>query len=308
MPRYALKFISGPYQGGEILLPEQQELLIGRTSDLDLVLAEDMVSRKHAKLTAGRTGLELLDLGSTNGTFVNGEKIRRAMLAHNDRVLIGTSILKIIAPEEMSAEGQEFSEAKSFKEMLSDVVHRAPRATSMSGDLEEVPLPDLLQLFGANKKSGVLTIFGAHRGKVYIRQGQILTAVVSGEVVANPMKTLCRMIQWTKGGFRVESFEDDVQFKETFQEPTESVLMEALRQVDELRRLMTDLPPLHAKFSLCIPMTPSLSTLSQKELDTLQLVINFSEHKTIQDKSQETDLVVATHMKRLLKEGYVEEK
>ena len=37
------------------------------------------------------------DLGSTNGTFVNGEKIKRARLKEGDRVLIGTSILKLIA-------------------------------------------------------------------------------------------------------------------------------------------------------------------------------------------------------------------
>ena len=48
---YALRFISGKYQGGEFPLIDSGELVIGRASDLDLVLIEDMVSRKHAKIS-----------------------------------------------------------------------------------------------------------------------------------------------------------------------------------------------------------------------------------------------------------------
>src|SRR5436189_3489590 len=97
MGKYAFKFISGKYVGGEFPIPDEGELLIGRASDLDLVLVEDMVSRKHAKLIAQNGSLTLSDLGSTNGTFVNGEKIRRTELKRNDRILIGTSIIKVIS-------------------------------------------------------------------------------------------------------------------------------------------------------------------------------------------------------------------
>src|SRR4051812_40016581 len=100
MPKFAFKFISGKYQGGEFPIPEDGELLIGRAADLDMVLVEDMVSRKHAKLVAAAGVVTLIDLGSTNGTFVNGEKIRRAELKRNDRVLIGTSILKLVSGQE----------------------------------------------------------------------------------------------------------------------------------------------------------------------------------------------------------------
>ena len=48
---YALRFISGKYQGGEYPLSDAGELVIGRSSEQDMVLIEDMVSRKHAKLT-----------------------------------------------------------------------------------------------------------------------------------------------------------------------------------------------------------------------------------------------------------------
>ena len=77
---WALKFISGEYQGGEFPLPGAKEIIIGRGGELDIVLVEDMVSRKHAKISTLEGKVVIVDLGSTNGTFVNGEKIKKARL------------------------------------------------------------------------------------------------------------------------------------------------------------------------------------------------------------------------------------
>jgi len=88
-PRFALRFISGKYQGGEFPLRPNREIVIGRSSDLDMVLVEDMVSRKHAKIITDDHGVSIQDLGSTNGTFVNGEKITKRGLRHGDTILVG---------------------------------------------------------------------------------------------------------------------------------------------------------------------------------------------------------------------------
>src|SRR5262245_63011929 len=84
---FALRFISGKYQGGEFPLPENGEIVIGRSSELDMVLVEDMVSRRRAKITVTGGQIFIQDLGSTNGSFVNGEKIKRARLNEGDRIL-----------------------------------------------------------------------------------------------------------------------------------------------------------------------------------------------------------------------------
>src|SRR4030095_4297033 len=94
---FVLRFISGKYQGGEFPIVPEKQIIVGRESDLDMVLVEDMVSRKHARIQMQTDQIWIEDLGSTNGTFVNGEKIKRARLKEGDRVLIGTSILKVIA-------------------------------------------------------------------------------------------------------------------------------------------------------------------------------------------------------------------
>ena len=82
----ALRFISGKYQGGEFPLAGNQEIFVGRSSDLDMVLVEDMVSRRHARIACTDEQILIEDLGSTNGTFVNGEKIKKTALKEGDRV------------------------------------------------------------------------------------------------------------------------------------------------------------------------------------------------------------------------------
>ena len=51
-----------------------REIIIGRSSDLDMVLVEDMVSRRHAKISSTDAEVYIQDMGSTNGTFVGGRR------------------------------------------------------------------------------------------------------------------------------------------------------------------------------------------------------------------------------------------
>ncbi len=301
MSALAFRFISGKYQGGEFPIPGAGEVIIGRASDLDLVLVEDMVSRKHAKMVAQDGQLTITDLGSTNGTFVNGEKVRRAELHCNDRILIGTSILKIIDSADMTVAADA-----DFREMLEDIGSRSDQNSTMSGELEEVPLPDLLQLFATNKKSGILSISGQRRGKIYIKNGQLQFAVIGGENSMSPMKALCRMAGWDAGHFAMEDWDGNGDFSDSFSESTESILMEALRQHDELQRLLPEMPNMDSVVALCVPMAPKLSVLSAGELDTLQTAINFATVKGILDKALSTDHEAMRNLHKLLKEGYLE--
>src|SRR5436190_18550555 len=152
---YAFRFISGKYQGGEYPLSDAGELVIGRSSELDMVLIEDMVSRKHAKLTLASDQITIADLGSTNGTFVNGEKVRRARLKEGDRILIGTSILKLVVRQPGPA--IDAKAAQLNLERTAAAQEKRPGGRSaVQGRLEEVPLVDLLQLLSTSKKTGAI--------------------------------------------------------------------------------------------------------------------------------------------------------
>ncbi len=62
---------------------------IGRAARADFIVDAALVSRVHCRLTAGATELEVIDLESTNGTFVNGERTERATLKTGDRLGVG---------------------------------------------------------------------------------------------------------------------------------------------------------------------------------------------------------------------------
>ena len=62
---------------------------IGRAPRADFIVDAALVSRVHCRLSAGAADLEVIDLESTNGTFVNGERIARALLKTGDRLAVG---------------------------------------------------------------------------------------------------------------------------------------------------------------------------------------------------------------------------
>jgi pSer/pThr/pTyr-binding forkhead associated (FHA) protein len=68
---------------------------IGRRPGNDLLLDEPTVSGEHAAITLGEPAA-IVDLGSTNGTFVNGERVAKQPLAHGDRIRIGSHELQFV--------------------------------------------------------------------------------------------------------------------------------------------------------------------------------------------------------------------
>ena len=62
---------------------------IGRATRADFIVDRALVSRLHCRLTAGPEKLEVEDLSSTNGTFVNDKRVDRALIANGDRLRVG---------------------------------------------------------------------------------------------------------------------------------------------------------------------------------------------------------------------------
>ena len=300
---YVLRFISGKYQGGEFPIVNDKPIIVGRSSDLDMVLVEDMVSRKHARITMQQDQIWIEDLGSTNGSFVNGEKIKRARLKEGDRVLIGTSILKVIAGE--GAQRADSTDAKANLENVA-AARRTTQARTMSGSIEEVPLPDLLQLFGTSKKSGVLVIRteADDVGKIYMRKGVIYYASINDLEDVPPMKSIFRMLTWQKGLFDLDP-PDEREFPNELTVSVQEVLMEGLRQLDEFNEIRNELPDLNTRLVLSQPVIPPLRDLKPEELDILQLAHNYGHLETVLNKSLATDLDTVQFILKLIKGAYL---
>ena len=276
-----------------------KEIVVGRSSDLDMVLVEEMVSRKHARIAYENDAVMIEDLGSTNGTFVNGEKIKRAQLKEGDRVLIGTSILKVIVMD-----GSSHDQARPNLEVVA-AQRRTSSPRTMSGSIDEVPLPDLLQLFSTSKKNGALVVRTEEDiGRIFMQKGVIYYATINDLSDLPPIKCIFRMLTWQKGLFDFDA-SDLREFPKPVDVTVQEVLMESLRQLDELNAFRDQLPALSARLMLDTPLVPPLRDLSHEDLDVLQLAHNFNRFGTLLDKSQATDVETARIVLRLIQKNYL---
>ncbi|HEX9579453.1 MAG TPA: DUF4388 domain-containing protein [Myxococcales bacterium] len=302
---FALRFISGKYQGGEYPLGEMGELVIGRSSDLDMVLIEDMVSRKHAKITLAPGQITISDLGSTNGTFVNGEKVKRSRLKEGDRILIGTSILKLVGVARQAGAAIDVKQAQQHLDRAAAAQEKKTGGrTAVQGRLEEVPLVDLLQLLSTSKKTGAIVIKGYRGGRVHLRGGKVVSAVIDADPTLPPKKALYRMVTWTQGGFEFVPQEGELPpMPNEIAEGTEQLVMEAMHQADEMGR--GNLPAPTAAVGVAMPLTPKLRDLPPDEIDLVQLVHNYGVVQAVLDRASGSDLEVSQKLAALIQRGYL---
>ncbi len=164
-----LVFVNGSEQ--RVVSLDHVPFSIGRKTEKDLVVADARVSRDHAEILSEGVDYVLVDVGSKHGTFVNGEKIERRKLNHNDRVEFGgrggpyfifnpTSAQTSTAREFLNQiSGMEVKAGASDLEKLTFFLEAA-RKLNTTGVLEEI----LLTLL-----ESTLRITGAERGYVFLR-------------------------------------------------------------------------------------------------------------------------------------------
>ncbi len=110
---HRLTLVSGDGHEASLAL-DKDELNIGRADGSDVHIADHTVSRKHALLCKTPEGYLLKDLGSHNGSYVNGTRITEHLLEHNDQIRIGASTLTFI--DESAAPAPEPEPTPSLEE------------------------------------------------------------------------------------------------------------------------------------------------------------------------------------------------
>ncbi len=93
---------------GKMIKLDKNEMVMGRSPDVPLQVEDDGVSRKHCKIAQSSSGhFQLVDLGSTNGTFLNGIKVNVATLQDGDKVQIGANtVLKFSIQDQLEEQYQ----------------------------------------------------------------------------------------------------------------------------------------------------------------------------------------------------------
>lgn len=280
-------------------MPANSEIVVGRSSELDMVLVEDMVSRRHAKIMVNGDHISIEDLGSTNGTFVNGERIRHAELSDGDRVLIGTSIIKLVTADVGAPTAEP---ARNLQEVADN--RRSNQVRSMSGAIDDVPLPDLLQLFGSSRKTGVLVIrTDTDEGRVHLDQGMIVDASVNDTEVLSPEQAVYRILAWRHGTFYMEPAEPG-EHPEKISLAAEAALMEGMRVIDEMSR--SELPPMRSALSVPSPLPVKLRDLTPEQLDVFQVAMHQTQLEAIFNNCGVDDIELAGVVSELIKGGYLQ--
>jgi len=88
---------TGFYSGLEVGI-DRERIVVGRGRKADLALAEATISRAHAVLGFDADGFFVEDLGSTNGTQVNGARVDRQRLKNDDEIQMGKLVIGVTLP------------------------------------------------------------------------------------------------------------------------------------------------------------------------------------------------------------------
>jgi hypothetical protein len=292
-----LRFLAGRYQGGVYPLEAGREVLIGRQTACDVVLAEEQVSRRHARLGWDGEAPVIEDLGSTNGTYVNGERVKRRKLAEGDRILVGANILKLVR------------EARPVPALPAEPTVERPvdtldplRGSAMRGLIQEVGLPDLLQLLGASRKTGVVAVRSAKRsGEIHLDQGNVGPVQIGGLPELTPRKALLRLLSWAEGEFELGPAAGRPPGP-GLDEPVEAALMEAMRQRDELEHLRAELPA-SARLTMGRPPPGAMDRLEPHELELVDAALHAGSVQELLDQTPVDDVDATRLLAALVKEG-----
>lgn len=271
---HVLKFLTGKYKGEEFPLgPDSDDLIAGRSSEADLVLADDAVSRKHARFYVERRRTWVRDLGSRNGTLVNGAAVKRHCLRAGDKIAIGASLMtvQVVKPSQVSAAPRAGEKKQSRTRPTLDFSNR-----SMAGNIEEIPLAGVLQFLAASRKSGTLQLRDSESsrvGRVSMRDGFIANASIEGSAPGlRPEKAVMRMLGWVKGTFSLENATADAGDEGQVVSSIEHVLMESARQQDEILHLSekTSVPRYNQEVTLTRRGPVRWRSLTPEQLDVVQ--------------------------------------
>lgn len=125
LPKFVLRGVSGVYFGKTF--PLRGKTSLGRHSDNDIFVNVDGISRKHAVITVTGDGLELEDMGSSNGTFLNGKEVNEKMdLKIGDEIKLDNIRFLIQSP------GMQL-EQKPKQPTPSSISHQTSRAAPSGG-------------------------------------------------------------------------------------------------------------------------------------------------------------------------------
>jgi pSer/pThr/pTyr-binding forkhead associated (FHA) protein len=208
-------------------LPADGTVTIGRGSEADLRLSDADTSRRHAKIVCGPLGCVIHDLASTNGTWVNGNRVDQHLLQGGDRISIGDhEIAFCMVRTVLDPPGGD-----SVPTVFRDGPPPAWTREAFRGDLAEIPPYAVIQILELGQKTGELSLEGdATSGRIWLRRGQPIHAETKTQAGFDAALALVLV---ERGSFAFEPTLDGPEA--TIQASVTQLILEASRVQDEQR-------------------------------------------------------------------------
>jgi pSer/pThr/pTyr-binding forkhead associated (FHA) protein len=210
-----------------VQLRASSSCVIGRSRSCNLRLPSADASRRHAEILAGRDGFMLRDLRSTNGTFVNGERVQERTLRPGDKIEIGGDTItfcQVEAPIERAT--PTLGEEKTI------LIERPALGQQFQGNLAEIPVFAVLQILEMGRKTGLLQIEAAEGpGKLWLCAGAPVHAETKQQ---KGFDAAVAVVNLSEGRFSFQPQQDAPE--RTIQASVTELLLEASRIQDEEAR------------------------------------------------------------------------
>ncbi|MCB1198339.1 MAG: DUF4388 domain-containing protein [Deltaproteobacteria bacterium] len=252
---------------------------------------------------------EELEVDNTTGD-VGSTFSKEAEPVHKPMTSDELDLEKIPEIEEISEDLENDIEflSKESPKAANKASAKKKKGKALSGDLSAMGLPDLLQNLNQNQKTGSLTLsFDEQEGMIAILEGKLYSAQV-GKAVGS--KAVYRMLAWDEGDFEFQPLDADApEFSAKgvtpIQESVDGLLMEGMRQLDELNKIKDVLPKMSSRLTLNPSSDVPLSKLHPKVLDIVQLIMAHKKMADVMDLSPLTDLETSKIIFYLMKKKMI---
>lgn len=204
-----------------------REVVIGRSAECELRVPSVAASRRHAAVVRRGDDVFVRDLGSTNGTLVNGGKIAgERALQPGDRVEVGGVGVTFCRVDAGFAHAEA---VPADRTVVSFGPLSAPAPSALRGDLAKIPLFAVLQMLEMGGQSGCLLVEGADgECGMWLANGRLVHAEAAK---TNGMEAALEIAQTTAGRF--EFAPGSPAPEHSFEASMTEVILEASRLIDE---------------------------------------------------------------------------
>ena len=165
--RFEIVVVDGPDRGGRVV-SEDDELTVGTATGASLKLTDGAVSRLHCAVRASKRGLELRDLGSTNGTFIGDTEVMRAYIKSGARIRLGATTIAVSVLED------EIEQPLATEDRCGELLGASPAMRRLYPLIEQCALHDTTVLIHGETGTGkelvaeAIHSSSARRGKPFV--------------------------------------------------------------------------------------------------------------------------------------------